>query len=295
VFQDYLFYATDVEVRYAYRLLNISALVESARQMHGLTHAKMILLAETMVGSSLLASVLEDDERVNLRVQAGSEFTIAAETTRSAETRGYIEFAPESQIAEILDTESRIQGLFGVRSIRSHAATHQLFQGHTESEGATIEQAIADHIDQSFQLNSKIKVQCWMHEGQLCAYGFILFELPNLKPQISEQLTRYFEALPSLKVLVSEGADPDLLCTKLIPNQTRPIKSLQPTWGCKCSQSSVEAMLLKLDPQDLSEMAADPQPAKVMCHYCSKEYTVENRRLEELYASSLIASPKGTH
>ena len=290
MFQDYVLYASDVEVRYAYRLVHLSGLAEHARNLHKLSAPKAIPLAEALLGSILLASILEEEERINLRFQAGGEFTVAAETTRLAETRGYIEFAPESSLAEILDDESRIKGHFAVRSLRSQPGVNHLFEGHTVSPFATLEGALNDHLQQSFQMKTKARTHVWVGEdGKLRAYGVIYLELPQLETGVAHRLWEHVEQLPNFKSLIVANDDPDRLVQSLIPDLTRPVRSLNPVWGCACSTESVEAMLLKLAPEELQSMIDDSEPADVRCHYCNFNYLINLDRMREL---SLISGPR---
>lgn len=286
MFQDYLLYATDVDMRYAYRMLNLSTLAQHAQTLHALNHPRAIVLAESLVGGMLLASILEGEESINVRIQAGDDFTVACETTRHAQTRGYVEFNEKSPLVAAIDRSLPLLTDFHVRSLRWQAGVDKLSEGHSLAEGATIEQAFNEHLGQSYQMRTHLKIESWVDtsDNTLRAYGVIFMELPNLEAQAAQNLWTHIAGLPSLQKLVSQSEDPDVIASALIPDLTKPIRSDKPIWSCGCSQISVESMLVKLPHEELVDMESDNKPVEVSCHYCSKNYVVTIDRIRELIA-----------
>jgi molecular chaperone Hsp33 len=290
MFQDYLFYGTDVQTRYAFRMCNLSTTVEDVRRRHGMNPYRGILLGDVLLGGVLLSSLLEEEERINLRVQLASEFTIASETTRHAELKGYLEGEPNSPIMEAIDSGSRFQGDLFVRSVRAQKGRDgKMFEGITKTFSNNIEHAIQSHLAQSFQLKAGIRLGTWLDEtsGMLRSFGAVFLELPNLDPKVSEKLWDHVSSLPDMKELWSRNDDPDALARTLIPDEVRAIRSVTPKWTCTCSQESVEKMLRSLAPQELSDMIESSDDTVVKCHYCGTAYTVTKETLRALHSSSL--------
>ncbi|MEN9530448.1 MAG: hypothetical protein RI932_2321 [Pseudomonadota bacterium] len=296
MFQDYLFYGTDVETRYAFRMLHLTSLVRQAQAMHGLQGAEAELLGQGLVSGVLLASILEDEERINLRFHSGNDFTMGVETTRHAVTRGYLETNTESDLVrDLRDGRSPVIP-WVVRSLRSRTGTSQLFEGISGTETDALEVAVNAHLENSYQMKTQIRIDCWHSpkDGLLHAAGVIYLELPNLKTEVSGQLWKHVEQLPRFRELFGEGAhDPDQVSAKLIPHQVRAINSINPSWGCTCSSASVETMLKKLGSAELLSMADEGNPAEIRCHYCNKNFNVEVARLKEL-AEELVVLEGGS-
>lgn len=287
MFQDYLFYGTDVETRYAFRMLHLTNLARRAQAMHGLTGRRAELLGQGLLSGVLLASILEDEERINLRVQASGDFTMGIETTRHAVTRGYLECNPESALMAEFDAGGQPVMPLVVRSLRNVPNTAKLFEGISGTETNSFEVALNAHLEASYQMRCQVRLDCWHSpvDHQLYAAGVIYLELPNLKPEVSKALWDHVSGLPALRKLFGgEKHDPDFLANHLIPHQVRAINSLNPTWGCSCSQESVERMLLKLGDQELLSMADEKKPAEIRCHYCNKFFNVDESRLRALAA-----------
>jgi molecular chaperone Hsp33 len=286
MFQDYLLYATDVEMRYALRVVHLSQLVQEAITQHQLNEHRGRLLGEALVAGCLLSSLLEEEERINLRVQCGDEYTLATETSRHAETRGYFE-AVDGEFIQSLDRGEEPVAALMVRSLRAMPEPGQIFEGITKFLTNSLEEAFNDHLQHSFQVKAKLKLDCWKHpeDGQWRAYGVVYMELPNLAKDVRTELWQHVMGLPLLREVVGKSDDPDSLATKLIPHLFRPIRSVKPSWSCRCSQQSVEKMLISLPVEELQEMVRDAKPLEIRCHYCNKNYNVTNERQKELLAS----------
>ncbi len=282
MFQDYLFYGADVNTKYAFRMCNLSAIVEAARQRHQLNVHRAVLLGDVLLGGVLLASLLEEEERINLRVQLASEFTIASETTRHAEVKGYFEGDSDSPVMESIDAGGRFQGDLFVRSVRARKGREgQMFEGITKTFSSNIEHAIQSHLAQSFQLKAGIRLGTWQDEqtGELRSFGAVFLELPNLDAKISEALWDHVSSLPDMKELWMRNSDPDAIASALVPDEVRAIRSDTPRWVCTCSQESVEKMLKSLSQTDILDMISNPEDTVVKCHYCGTAYTISKDTL----------------
>ncbi|NBO38791.1 Hsp33 family molecular chaperone HslO [bacterium] len=285
MFQDYLFYGTDVETRYAFRMIHLTSLARHAQALHGLVGPQAELLGKGLLTGVLLASILEDEERINVRFHAGNDFTMGVETTRHAVTRGYLESNSESAIIQEMNRGEQPVFPWVVRSLRSKGQGGHLFEGISGIETSSLEVAANDHLETSYQMNTRVRVDCWHSpsDGQLCAVGVIYLELPNLKPEVSQELWNHVNQLPPLRTIFGDSNhDPDKLASQLIPHAVRAINSVNPSWGCSCSNDSVERMLKQLGRAELVSMVNEGTPAEIRCHYCNKYFNVSLARMREL-------------
>lgn len=285
--QDYLFFGVDSNVSYCYRMLHLSHLVEKAKNIHGLNSERALLLSDSLLGCVLLSSILDYDERVNLRIQCNSDFTIGTETTFQAETKGYIECNDESSLVKSLDEGKILISELQVRSLRSQRNNKGLFEGLSTSRTQSIEVALNEHLQTSFQMNTVLKLSSWVNEesGKIEAFGVIFHELPDISVEVSEKLKKHIESLPPIKDLFLENDDADELAKKLIPDETKAIKNLNPKLVCSCSQQAVEGVLLTLPISELQDIINKSENVELKCHYCSKSYVVGCERVMEMYAS----------
>lgn len=286
MFQDYLFYGADVEMRYAYRMAHLSNIVQYAQTLHELNSNRSIALGDTFLGCLLLSSVLIDEERLNLRIRNGSEFLLSAETViQTGEMKGFIEAEEGTPSMLKMDAGQEIETDYFVRTLRSSVdGRSKVTEGNTSCFTNSIEDAINDHIAQSYQVKGRVWLQSWISptDGKPRAFGAVFMELPGTSQDISRALWGHVSKLPTPRELFEQSDDPDFLATKLIPHTTSPIKSITPKWSCSCSQSVVENMLLKLPESELLDMIEKAEPLSIKCHYCSQKYTVEVPKVSEL-------------
>ncbi|MES2614900.1 MAG: Hsp33 family molecular chaperone HslO [Bdellovibrionota bacterium] len=289
MFQDYLFFGVDSKVFYSYRMLHLSATVEEARKMHGLSLNKGLLLSDALLGSVLLSSLLEYEQRINLRIHCGDHFTIGTETNAEAQTRGYIECNENSDIVKSIDQGTKAESELIVRSIRSQKNKTSLFEGVTSSYTNSIQDALNEHLSSSYQMNTKLRLNSWINpESQtLCAFGVIYQELPEIPMQISTKLENYIASLPSMQELYLFNSDPDILAQKLIPDETKAVKSIHPKFVCECSTEKVESAIAAFPVEDLEDMIHKRKDIEVKCHYCSKNHIVTAQRVGEIYTRLL--------
>jgi molecular chaperone Hsp33 len=286
MFQDYLLYATDVEVRYAYRMVHLSSLVQQAQALHGLNDERAILLGETLLAGCLLSTVLDDDERLNLRVQCGDDFTLASETTSHLQMRGYIACEQTPMVAAIDLGQKPIAALM-IRSLRAKTQSGQIFEGVTKFLTNSIEEALNDHMRHSYQMNARLKLDCWKDrtDGKLRAFGVVYFALPNLDSDVAASLWEHVDSLPEFRDVLVASDDPDVIVKNIIPDETRPVRSVNPVWLCGCSQESVERMLISIPQEELQDMVRSGETLEIKCHYCSTNYVVSIDKQKDLLAS----------
>lgn len=284
MFQDYLFFGVDTKVFYSYRMLHLSHLVAEAKEKHQLNNKRALLLSDALLGCVLLSSVLDYEERINLRIQCGSHFTIGTETTFQAETRGYIECDDSSEIVKNIDEGKATRFDLHIRSLRSQRHNQNLFEGNTISTNSTIEEALNEHLKSSYQMNTRIRIGSWVdtNDGKIHSFGLIYQELPGIPEDVSLKLNQHIDALPSIQSLYSENSDPDVLVKRVIPDETKAIKSLNPKFVCSCSLEKVQAAVSSFPLMDLEDMVAKSENLQVKCHYCNTTHVVHLDQIKNI-------------
>ncbi len=285
MFQDYLFFGVDSKVFYSYRMLHLSKLVEETRKRHNLSLEKGLYLSDVLLGSVLMASLLDYEERINLRVHCGQDFTIGVETTFQAQTRGYFEGNDESPIVKQIEKGEKPEVEFMVRTLRSQRKKQGYFEGITSMQTASLQEALNDHLQSSYQMNTKLKISSWIDESSqtLRAFGAIYQELPEIPAQVSSTLQTYVKSLPSMKELYLFNSDPDILAQKLIPDETKSVKSINPEFVCACSPQKCEDAISAFPLHDIEDMLKKGDDIHIKCHYCSTNHIVLVDKIAQLY------------
>ncbi|KAB8031084.1 Hsp33 family molecular chaperone HslO [Fluviispira multicolorata] len=287
MFQDYLFFAVDTKVQYCYRMLHLSNLMQEVKNIHHLNVPRALLLADSMLGCVLLSSVLDYEERINLRIQCSGDFTIGAETTFQAETKGYIECEESTPLVQSLDKGENLIAELQVRSLRSQRNNVGLSEGFTSSQTNSIEVALNEHLQSSFQMNTTLHLSSWIDDlsGEIQAFGVIYQELPGISEEATQKLRNHIQGLPSMRDLFYENNDPDILAQKLIPDAIKAVKSINPKLVCSCSQEKVEGVLVTLPLDELKDIINKSENIEMKCHYCSTNYHVPIEKVMQMYAS----------
>jgi molecular chaperone Hsp33 len=293
MFQDYLFFGVDTKVFYCYRMLHLSNLAEEAKNLHNLNPQRALLLSDALLGSVLLSSILDYEERINLRIHCGSDFTIGTETSFQAETRGYIECNETSDVVKSLDLGNNNFPELQVRSMRSQRNKNTLSQGLTVSKITSIETALNEHLISSYQMNTCLKISSWINpeDGKINSFGVIYQELPGIPQDISDELKNHINNLSSMKDLFLKNSDADILAKKLIPGELKPIKSINPKFVCSCSQERVEGVLITLSFEELTDIINKSEDIEMKCHYCNSSYFVPINKIKQMYASRNYNNP----
>lgn len=296
MFQDYLFFGSDVESRYVYRMAHLSALVQHAQQLHKLSNERACALGEGFLACVLLSSILEDEERFNLRIRHSNEFLISAETNQFAHVKGFFECDEGSPTVKAIDAGQRPLTELHVRSLRAIPDKTKVTEGNTLIETDSFVDAANDHIVRSFQMASEMRFECWVdpRDQKIRAFGVIYMELPDIEVSVAQELWNHVDSLPPLAELLSKSDDPDRLASLLIPHKTAPVRSVNPKWQCTCSQEAVESMILKLPNSELMDMLQKGAPVDVSCHFCKQAYSVSVDRVRQLALSSMTNPNPGT-
>lgn len=292
MFQDYLFFGADTHMRYCFRMAHVSGLVAEAQRRHALSPVRTELLGAVVTSCILLSSLLQDDERVNLRVQLGDDIIISAETTCFGEVKAYIRCNEGSQFVKDVDAGMPWLARIMVRSIRSRKDSGSLFEGVTETQASSMELAINDHLESSFQMAAGMRVQAWTDaDGSPRAFGAVFMELPEAPKDASERMWTHVGKLPPMKSLLAEGDDPDRIAAALIPDSVRAIKSLSPIWKCTCSEDGVLSALRGIAARDPAAASTFEQEIEVRCEYCAQVYRLARERV----LANLLEAAKPTH
>lgn len=283
---EYVFFGTDVEVRYAFRMVYLSDLLDSACDRHHLvdiSHKK--LFSEGLICSLLLSTLLQEEDKVLLKFQKEKDFLLSYEATSQGSVRGYLTL-PDPNKSMSLESNSKIICF----SNRVSSKTAHNFEGITESTGAFLHGALTDHILQSFQFKSKLLSDAWMDEktGKMTGFGVVFLELPNLDISCSDELWEHVSQLPTMESLFEgQKGDPDAMASRLIPHAVHPVNSIKPQWTCHCSKEQCVSILSRLPVAEIQSLIGEDKPIDMRCHYCNISYTLHMSEVSQALALAL--------
>lgn len=272
------------------RVVRLGPVLDEILSAHDYPTAVRHLLAEALVLSVLLGSLLKDEDS-QLTMQAQSEDGIVdllACDYRAGEIRGYVRHDPERLAA--LETFPSLQALFGQGYLAitfDLAATKQRYQGIVPLAGGSLTAACQAYFHQSEQVPTLIRTGVrWDNQG--CVAGGILVQhlaegeegRARLHVRMDHPEWEHVSALAGStrhEELVDRGLSLEALVWRLFheEKEVRVERLRALSRGCRCSVDHYAALLAQFPEDDRVEMRGEDGLIAVDCAFCSKVFRIE--------------------
>ena len=253
--------------------VDVRALADHTRALHGLDDGAAVLGAQTLVAAALSSAHIKGDEQLTLQIQ-GSRPRCAVYVDATADGTLRARVTPPDLAA---GAEARLDGAL---LVTKHAPGGELYRGATAIAGATLEAAIGAHFGTSQQIEAVVRLGCRLRgEAFEVAHGLLIERLPDepgAPAMSSAEFTARFGPL--------RAADLDALQIEVALGQIdgEPIEILERTpvrWRCRCSRDKIVATLASLGAKALDEMIREDNGAQVDCHFCTTRYAFSGEDL----------------
>ncbi len=272
------------------RVVRLGPVLDTILSAHEYPTAIRHLLAEALVLTTLIASLLkEDDSQLTMQAQSRDGIVdLLVCDYRAGEIRGYVRHDPERLSA--LATFPSLEALLGdgYLAITFDLATaNERYQGIVPLEGGSLAEACQVYFAQSEQVPTLIRTGIrW--DGQHCAAGGLLVQhLPDgeegrerLHVQMDHPEWEHVAALAG-STRQDELVNPDLSLEALVwrlfhEEEEVRVTRLQPlSRGCRCSADYYEAVIGRFPEEERVEMRGDDGFIAVDCAFCSKVFKIE--------------------
>ena len=266
----------DAKVRYL--LVEFTAVLNDAIKKHGLNKGSTRYLADAMAAALLLSSQIKGDERLSLQLESSSpQCRIICDINAAGGIRAKI--TPNK-----LPSDVEHPTLDGFLVTIKHNQQRELYRGTTEIRHETIASAIEHHLNQSSQLDCKVRIETAFDESgnPIQAYGLLLekypvsHDNPSATKREFESAYSTFATLPKAEFLMS--CQEHQVCSfDLFGLESKPI-----SWFCGCSEERIDTMLGSIGPEELTSMIEDLGVIEVVCEFCSTKYTRDKVAINEL-------------
>lgn len=266
------------------RIARLEDVADTIIKRHDYPPCVRVLLAETMVIASMLATTLKHEGVLTLQMK-GSGFInmMVVDVVHGGGLRAYAEVTPEGQKALETTEHANLQTLFGSDGYLAITLEPgeglQRYQGVVALEGEGIADAMRAYFTHSQQVDIAFCMgTSWQHD-RLVASGMMIERMPEeggihaVKEGNAEDAWNYAQVM--LKTLKS-----DELCDTSLPLETIlqrlyheqgvvVFDAHEITSGCRCSRQRIQDLLLSMSDLDRVEMLVDGQ-ASVHCQFCNK-------------------------
>lgn len=271
------------------RVARIGPVLDSILSSHNYPPVIERLLAEALVLTSLLGSLLKEPEG-QMTLQAQTENGIVDLLVcdyLGGELRGYVRHDPE-RLADAGPNPS-LFALFGRGYLAitfDQPVSDERYQGIVPLEGEGLAQAAQSYFAQSEQIPSIVRLAVEKTDGRWVGGGLLFQHLPEGEEGRDRLHTRLDHpdwphvAILAGSVKASELTDPELPLDDLIWrlfHEEAEVRTLAPVRlgrGCRCNPDYVRSVIARFPPDEREAMVGADGLIRVDCAFCSTSFPI---------------------
>ena len=256
---------------------------------HNYPPALEVLLAEALVLTALLGSLLKDPNG-QLTIQAQTEHGIVDLLVcdyKGGELRGYIRHDPD-RLAEA-GPHPTLFSLFGKGYLAitfDQPATDERYQGIVPLEGEGLGEAAQSYFSQSEQIPSIVRLSARKDDAGWVAGGLMFQHLPEGEEGRERLHTRLdHPEWPHVAILAGSVKDEELTARDLplddlvwrLFHEEEEVRTLAPvalSKGCRCSPDYIASVIARFPPEERAEMAGEDGMIRVDCEFCATSFPI---------------------
>ena len=264
--------------------IDVTGIAEQTRQLHNLRKDAVGLAAEAVVASVVMAGQIKGEERLSLQMQGSRPqcaFIADVDATGGVRAR----FTPESVF---LSDETGLDGM--ILAIKSLPG-RELYRGVTAVEQESIIAALNRHMGASAQVDNILNIQVRVADDGSVehAVGILIERLPAPEVTELEASAEFVVTFDPVREMNAAEIVAAVTSGQIQGVELEVLERTEVTWRCSCSQERVEAILVGLPVEELTDMLKEDGQAEVICHFCNVGYTVPGERLEQMIVAKTPA------
>ena len=271
------------------RTVRLGPVLDTILAAHAYPAAIRHLLAEALVLTALIGSLLKDDDSqltIQAQTQSGVVELLACDY-RAGEVRGYVRHDAERLAA--LGANPSLFALFGQGFLAvtfDLAATGQRYQGIVPLEGDSLAHACEMYFAQSEQVPTLIRVGVRSGPGGCVAGGLLVQHLPEGEDGRERLHTRLDHPDWEHVAIMAGSIRHDELVEAALPledivwrlfheeGEVRVEQRAPLTRGCRCSVDYYRSVLARFPEDERTEMRDPDGLVTVDCAFCSREFRI---------------------
>ncbi|MDE2595773.1 MAG: Hsp33 family molecular chaperone HslO [Sphingomonadales bacterium] len=272
------------------RVVRLGPVLDTVLSAHDYPTAIRHLLAEALVLTALIGSLLKDEDS-QLTVQAQSDSGVVDLLVcdyRAGELRGYVRHDPE-RLASLAGFPS-LNALFGGGYLAitfDLASTDQRYQGIVPLEGESLAEACQAYFSQSEQVPTLIRTAIRWDSRHCVAAGLLVQHLAEgeegrerLHVQLDHPEWEHVSALAgSIRndELVDQALSLEALAWRLFHEEDEVRVEPGPVLsrGCRCTIEYYRGVLSRFSEEDRADMRDESGTIPVDCAFCSRVFAVD--------------------
>lgn len=277
--------AGEVSLRWA--AVDLTPVVEEARQRHDLSPLAAVALGRAMAGATLLLRLsARASRRLTLTVSGdGPIGKIVAEVDSEGNLRGLVgdpQVAPPTELPTDPQIGLRIAGAVGrgILRVRRELVDGSSYESQVALESGEIGLDLAHFLEQSEQTQSVVMVGVLEGpEGVRAAGGMIVEVMPGANEAAVEQLEENLARVGGVSRTLGRGGLAELREGVLAGLEPELIDRRDVRFRCSCSREGLLGTLVGLPPEDLEEIRDDEGRVEAQCSYCGARYLYQRGEL----------------
>ena len=260
-------------------LTQSTRMVQEARATHRLSRVATAALGRLLTGASMMGCMLKNDgDSLTAFIKGGGPLgTILAVSDAEGNVRGYVQnphITLLEKYAGKLDVGAAV-GTNGLLTVIRDLQMKEPYVGSVELVSGEIGDDVTAYLVQSEQCPSAcgLGVLVDVDHSVKAAGGFILQLLPGAPEAIIDRLEAGIAAAGSVTAMLDAGLSLQELLTKVTGGME--LEFFEPTpveYRCYCTRERVEATLISLGRDELTQIAEEGKDVRVECQFCDTPY-----------------------
>jgi molecular chaperone Hsp33 len=280
------------------RAVRLGDVVHDVLDAHGYPNPVAHLVAETMVLTALLASMLKFEGTFTLQAKGDGPINrLVADMNTGGDLRACATFDEErltharESLADLKTPEgsqnhlAQYLGKGYIAFTVLHEGRDEPYQGIVELKGASLTDCVQHYFAQSEQIGTGIKMAAGLRDGKWRAGGIMLQHMPedgqnaeagagNINMDEWRRSMVYLDTLTEDEILSLDLTAADLLFRLFHEDGVRIYEPLPVTKKCRCNMDKVEAVLRSMSDEALADLIVDGK-ITMTCEFCSSEYAID--------------------
>ena len=259
--------------------INSKGIVERARQIHNTTPTATAALGRTLSACAMLGNMQKiENGSVTLQIKGGGPLgTILAVSDAEGNVRGYVQnpnITLLEKYAGKLDVGAAV-GTDGLLTVIRDLQMKEPYVGSVELVSGEIGDDVTAYLVQSEQCPSAcgLGVLVEVDHSVRAAGGFILQLLPGAPDSVIDKLEAGIAAAGSVTSMLDSGLSLQEMLSKVTGGME--LEFFEPTpveYRCYCTRDRVEATLISLGREELTQIAQEGKDIHVECQFCDTPY-----------------------
>lgn len=267
------------------RMVRLGPVLETVLSAHAYPQVAKHVLAEALVLTALMGSLLKDIEgQLTFQIQSqGGAIDLLVCDFRGGEVRGYLRHDVEK--LDALGTEPSLADLFGTGFLAitfDLATSGERYQGIVPLDGESLAQVCESYFFQSEQVPTLIRVAVRSNGERCCGAGLLVQHLPD--GEEGRERLHVKEGHPDWEhvAILSGSVKPEELVDPILPLEdlawrlfheeteirVEPLGLLHR--GCRCTVEHYQTILSRFPEDQINEMRDEEGLVSVDCAFCSK-------------------------